>query len=141
MRKLIPAAVILCVALGCIALYSAQTVSVSKKHTYVLRAWRIDGDEQDQYLWALDERQFEERQFPEVSPGTLYRSLDSLPFRTKVAGLPAGATIFMQWNLGGALRGDQSSYVTRVRGLEGLQDFAIFCKSKNLTLDLGGVGD
>ena len=142
MRKLITAAAILCFSIGFASLHHAKTISNYKgPPLYVLRAWRIDGGEPDQYLWSLDERPFEGGRFPDLSPSTLYRSLDSPTLRTRVAGLPAGARVWMQWNLGGALKGDQSSYVDRIRGLERLQDFAAFCKSKNLTFAYGGVGN
>ena len=142
MRKLMTAAAILCVSIGFASLYNGKTISNPKgPQMYVLRAWRIEGGEQDQYLWSLAERPFEEDRFPDSSPGTLYRSLESPPLRTRVASLPAGATVWMQWNLGGVLKGDQSSYVDRIRGLEGLQDFSTFCKSKNLTFAYGGVGN
>ena len=125
MRKLMIATAVVCVSIGIASLHNGGTLSAATPPSnYILRAWRMDGGEQNQYLGSL------EGQTHENSTGILYNSLGSTSLRARISGLPAGTKLTLDWGRGGVLDKDEESWRLWHKDLD---DFSRFCKSNKIT--------
>src|SRR5262245_15480073 len=132
MKKLIIAAATLSISIGFASLHLAKTSSpAAPPPSYVLRAWRIDGGAENDYLWSLEPRS------QESSTGTLYRSLASEALRARISKLAEGTKLTLNWARSGVLD-DAESWR---RWNHEFDDFTVFCKSKKINFTYGIITD